>query len=267
MKPPITYYGGKQMLSKLIISLIPEHNLYCEPFFGGGAVFFAKKPSNVEVINDNNGELINFYKVLKTNFRKLNREIQTTLHSRETHLAASIILKHPSLFNKVKRAWAIWTIANQSYGSKLNGNWGYDRKESRSAKQLDTKRKTFSQEYAKRLERTEIECADALEVIKVRDSKQSFFYCDPPYIGTNQGHFRGYTKEDFENLLKLLSKIKGRFLLSSYPSDLLHKFTKQYAWHTKKIDKHISLSTNSKGGTKRKMEVLTSNYPINASDQ
>ena len=207
MKPPITYYGGKQMLSKLIIELIPEHNVYCEPFFGGGAVYFKKSPSNIEVINDTNGELINFYKVIKTKFNKLNQEIQTTLHSRESHLAARIIYKNPKLFDVVKRAWAIWTLANQSYASKLNGTWGYDKKENRSVKQLDTKRKTFTKGYAERLENTEIECMDALDVIQARDSKTTFFYIDPPYIEANQGHYKGYEKEDFEKLLKILSKI------------------------------------------------------------
>lgn len=59
MKTPISYYGGKQSLSALIIGLVPEHRIYCEPFFGGGAVFFAKQPSEVEIINDTNRELIN----------------------------------------------------------------------------------------------------------------------------------------------------------------------------------------------------------------
>ncbi|MEQ1678962.1 MAG: DNA adenine methylase, partial [Chitinophagaceae bacterium] len=63
LKTPISYYGGKQKLCSLILDLIPAHNLYCEPFVGGGAVFFGKQPSNVEVLNDTNKELINFYQV------------------------------------------------------------------------------------------------------------------------------------------------------------------------------------------------------------
>lgn len=260
MKPPITYYGGKQMLSKQIIELIPEHNVYCEPFFGGGAVFFAKPKSNIEVINDINGELINFYKVIKTKFNKLNKEIQTTLHSRESHLAARIIYKNPKLFDEVKRAWAIWTLANQSYASKLNGTWGYDKKENRAVKQLYTKRKNFTDEYAKRLENTEIECEDAIKIIKARDGKTTFFYLDPPYIETNQGHYKGYEKEDFERLLETLSKIKGKFLLSSYPNEILTRYEKQHAWQTEILEVHLSISTNSKGKTKQKKEVLAGNY-------
>lgn len=61
MKTPISYYGGKQTLAERIVSMIPAHNLYCEPFVGGAAVFFSKPQSNLEVINDTNKELINFY--------------------------------------------------------------------------------------------------------------------------------------------------------------------------------------------------------------
>jgi site-specific DNA-adenine methylase len=56
MKTPISYYGGKQKLASTILKLIPDHNLYCEPFLGGAAIFFAKEQSNVEVINDTNKE-------------------------------------------------------------------------------------------------------------------------------------------------------------------------------------------------------------------
>ena len=57
MKTPISYYGGKQSLAATILGLIPPHRLYCEPFVGGAAVFFAKEKSKVEVINDTNGEI------------------------------------------------------------------------------------------------------------------------------------------------------------------------------------------------------------------
>jgi DNA adenine methylase len=64
MKIPISYYGGKQRLAKTIAGLIPKHRIYCEPFMGGSAIFFAKPPAKVEIINDTNGELINFYKTV-----------------------------------------------------------------------------------------------------------------------------------------------------------------------------------------------------------
>jgi len=76
LKTPVSYYGGKQKLASMIVPLIPRHNLYCEPFIGGAAVFFAKRPSEIEVINDTNKELMNFYRTVKNDFVSLEREIR-----------------------------------------------------------------------------------------------------------------------------------------------------------------------------------------------
>ena len=73
VKTPVTYYGGKQKMLGYILPIIPTHILYCEPFFGGGAVFFGKPPSNVEVINDFNTEVVNFYECLKLHFNELKK--------------------------------------------------------------------------------------------------------------------------------------------------------------------------------------------------
>ena len=67
IKTPISYYGGKQNLIKHILPLIPNHVQYCEPFVGGAAVFFAKKPSQIEVINDYDNRVVNFWFVLLQN--------------------------------------------------------------------------------------------------------------------------------------------------------------------------------------------------------
>jgi DNA adenine methylase len=260
MKPPLTYYGGKQKLAERIVEMIPEHRIYCEPFFGGGAVFFAKKPSELEIINDINGELINFYKVLKNDFKGIRKEIRCTLHSREYHQAAKIVLGYPNLFTEVKRAWAIWVLANQSYGAMLGGTWRCDLTRNTTPKRLTNKKDNFTDEYSKRLEQVQIECRDALKVIKLWDNKDAFFYCDPPYFNSSMGHYKGYTEQDFENLLKTLSEIKGKFLLSSYPSELLDMYIKKYKWHSVKIE-GVPVSV-SLGKRKVKTEVLTGNYVI-----
>lgn len=121
MKTPISYYGGKQSLSSLIVGLISGHRIYCEPFFGGGAVFFAKNPSEVEVINDTNRELINFYEVVRYSFPDLEHEISLSLHSHDMHRQAEVVYTNPDMFGRMKRAWAVWMLANCSYGCKLDG--------------------------------------------------------------------------------------------------------------------------------------------------
>ncbi len=266
MKTPITYYSGKQQLADRIIPLIPEHNLYCEPFLGGGAIFFRKPKSKVEVINDVNSELVNFYRVVQQDFVSLEKEIMITLHSRDLHRKARVIYENPDMFDPIKRAWAVWVLASQSFGSMLDGSFGYDRS-GKTSQSLKRKRESFTLEYAERLQDVQIECADALRIIRSRDTKQSFFYCDPPYFQADMGHYDGYTKEDFGMLLETLSGIEGKFLLSSYPSDLLETYREKQRWKQVSITMALSMGGNVNDGKKRmKQEILTANYPIESND-
>ncbi|HSH66872.1 MAG TPA: DNA adenine methylase [Bacteroidia bacterium] len=206
--------------------------------------------------------MINFYKVIKTNFLKLARAIRSTLHSRECHHTAKVMMENPKIFNEIQRAWAVWVLCNQSFGSILGSTWRCDFKDKTSAKRISRKRNDFTKVYAERMEEVQIECRDALKVIESTDSTTTFFYCDPPYFNAHQGHYKGYTEEDFDKLLRLLSTIKGKFLLSSYPSPLLEKYAKKYKWFTKKVEMPVSISLNSEGKQKIKTEVLTGNYEI-----
>ncbi|WP_252722939.1 DNA adenine methylase [Treponema phagedenis] len=116
-------------MQKKIVSLIPEHKIYCEPFCGGAAVLFAKEPSQAEVINDTNAEIINFYQVVQEDFPALQKEIMKTLHSREMHRHAKIIYENPDMFDTVKRAWAVWVQANMSFGNSIGTGFAYEKKE------------------------------------------------------------------------------------------------------------------------------------------
>ncbi|TXI14613.1 MAG: DNA adenine methylase [Pedobacter sp.] len=262
LKTPISYYGGKQKLATKILSLIPEqHTLYAEPFLGGAAVFFSKQASKIEVLNDTNRELINFYKVVQNDFVSLEKEIRITLHSRDLHRKASVIYNNPELFNEIKRAWSVWVLSTQSFSSQLDSSFGYDRTTNTTTKKIINNRDRFTEHMAYRLQNCQIECADALYIIQSRDAAHSFFYCDPPYFNSDCGHYDGYSEQDFENLLKCLSGIKGKFLLSSYPSMLLSKYTETNGWYTWSVEKGISVNSKS-GYLKRKVEVLTANYPI-----
>jgi DNA adenine methylase len=255
MKTPITYYGGKQTLLKHILPLIPPHRLYCEPFFGGGAVFFAKPKSEVEVINDINGEVINFYKVIKSKFPELQKEIQSTLHSRELYKKAMEIYNNPKAHSDVKRAWALWTATNQGFAGMI-GSWGFGKTNSKE-KSLSNKRDAFIKEYEERLKMAQIENNNAIKVIARCNEKDAFIYCDPPYIGSDQGHYSGYTESQYKELLDSLSKLKGNFLLSSYPSKILTQYINKNGWKVKKIVKHVAVTKHT---DKMKTEVLVFNY-------
>lgn len=260
MKTPLTYYGGKQQLAQTIVSVLPAHRIYVEPFVGGGAVFFAKAPSPVEVINDINSELINFYQQVKLGFPMLEQEIRISLHSRDLHRKAQVIYANPDMFDPLKRAWAVWVLATQSYGAKLDGSFGYDRSGQTSTK-IKNRRESFTEDLAIRLQAVQMECADALRIIRSRDTVDSLFYLDPPYYNSDMGHYDGYTVEDFEGLLKCLATIDGKFLLSSYPSQILDEYRKMNSdWIS--FEKRMPLSMSAAAKPRTKVEVLTANYPI-----
>lgn len=263
LKTPISYYGGKQNLKSEIIPLFPVHKLYGEVFVGGGAIFWSKPPSEVEVINDNNRELINFYEIVQNEFVDLEKMVRISLHSRSIHNDATVIYENPHMFTRIQRAWAVWVLACQSFSSMLDGSWGYDKKKGTTSQKITNKREAFTVDYAVRLQNVQIECTDALRIIRSRDFEEAFFYCDPPYYNSDCGHYDGYTIEDFEMLLKTLSGIKGKFLLSSYPSEVLTKYTNAFNWSTKKIEQSVSVANNNSGKPqKKKIEVLTANYDL-----
>jgi DNA adenine methylase len=261
LRTPISYYGGKQKLAATIVKQLPAHKLYCEPFIGGAAVLFAKPQSLVEVINDTNAELINFYKVCKNRFHELQSLVRVTLHSRELHDDAWIIYNKPQLFDEVRRAWAVWVLSTQSFSAALDGSWGFDKSDNTTSTKINNKKEQFTEDLAIRLQTVQVECADALYIIKSRDTADSLFYCDPPYFNSNCGHYDGYSKEDFEQLLKTLNEIKGKFLLSSYPSDMLKQYVKTNGWQQWSTESGVSVNTKS-GYQKRKVEVLTANYKL-----
>lgn len=260
-KTPITYYGGKQKMVPFIIPRIQPHNSYIEPFAGGAAVFFAKEPSRIEVLNDTNKVLMNFYRVAHKNFAALEQEVKLTLHSRDLHRKAWVIYNNPDMFDEVKRAWALWVLSSQSFSAKLNGAWGYDKDKNKCVIIVNGKKERFTDALVKRLQNVQIECTDALYIIESRDRKDAFFYIDPPYIDTDCGHYDGYSLQDYENLLKALTKVKGKFLLSSFPTPVLQEYAKRYKWNMFSIEQNTTVNTKS-GYLKRKTEVLTANYKI-----
>lgn len=263
MRTPISYYGGKQKLAPVILPMIEaiKHTLYCEPFCGGAAIFFSKKQSEIEVLNDTNKELINFYQVLQNRFVELEKMVSVTLHSRWLHRDATVVYESPHLFDEVKRAWAVWVLSTQSFSAMLDGSWGYDKCAQTTTKKITNKRNEFTEQYAIRLQNVQLESADALYVIKSRDTANTLFYCDPPYYNSDCGHYDGYSIDDFEGLLKALSEIKGKFILSSYPSDILKQYKSSFKWYSQCFEQGVSVNAKA-GYNKKKWEMVTTNFKL-----
>lgn len=260
-KTPLVYYGGKQRISYWICKMIPKHRIYCEPFFGGGAVFFTKTPSFLEVINDKNECLVNFYLQIQNNFEKLAAEIKTTLHSESMYLRARQIYNGNIKVDDIEKAVATWIVFTQSRLASAKAGWKYDNGTDGSHYGIIElhNRKNFCPWLQKRLSKVQISCRDALQVIRNRDTADTFFYLDPPYPETNQGHYAGYTFDDLENLLRLLQSIKGKFALSNYPSPLIDRYVQLMGWHiyTMKLKKDSTMASKKEA---QKIEILVTNY-------
>lgn len=260
-KTPISYYGGKQNMLKHILPLISKHIIYTEAFFGGGAVFFAKSPSDSEIINDVNAMVVNFYETMQTDFENLKAKIEATPFSRASYKVALTIYKMPHLFSKLQQAWAFYIGANMGFSCQI-GAWGYD-KYGKQVKKLLNKKISFNDDIYNRLKHVQIEHNDACKVIASRDAEDAFHYIDPPYFNSCQSFYSGYTEADFEKLLQTLEGIKGKFLLSSYPSDILDRYILKNEWHTKSFNKSLSATKGVAGKPRgRKIEVLTANYSL-----
>ena len=265
MRTPITYYGGKQRMGATIVSMFPKHKIYCEPFFGGGAVFFMKPKVGLEVINDHNNMLINFYQVTQNQFDELETMIKQTLHSETMYRYAKDIWNGRCDADSIMKAWAVWLITNGSFAGSMHGGWKWCNGSSGSHTGvfLKNKRSEFAESLHERLQTVQISCRDALRVIKERDSKDTLFYLDPPYPGCVQQHYSGYTHKDLFQLLELLTTIKGSFILSNYWCQTLKYFILKNKWNYKTLE--VSLKVNHLGkGQKihKRHEILVYNFTI-----
>ncbi len=268
MRTPITYYGGKQRLAPEIISMMPQHKLYVEPFFGGGAVFFKKEKSKIKVINDHDNNLINFYSCVQNNFEELQQLVKNTLHSETMYRYAKDIWNNRVESNEIEKAWSIWLITNGSYAGSMHGGWKWCNGTTggHSGTFIKNKREEFTTSLYDRLVSVQISCRDALQVIIDRDTEDTFFYLDPPYPGCVQQHYSGYTLEHLESLLKILETIKGKFILSNYWSELLSDYIKNNNWNFREIEVDLRITNLGRGQRKKetqyRTEVLVFNYDM-----
>ena len=227
-------------------------------------MFFAKSKerSKVEVINDTNEMLITFYRTCQENFEELQEMIRSTLHSEAQFNRARDIYRGRKEGTAVEKAWALWVLANEGHAGSLYGGWKYCNGHHGTpfGRVFWKKREEFNEALYNRLCEVQISCRDALKVISNRDTPETFFYLDPPYVGRCQGHYYGYIDKDLENLLQILSGIKGRFILSGYWNSILNEAVERNKWFFKEVavTVHPSANTQARPDT----EVLIYNYPL-----
>jgi len=235
MKGLIGYYGGKQRLASKIVSYINHlpHTVYIEPFCGGSAVLFAKPKRLVtnnnhyrEVINDTSDILISLYRCAIECPDELALKLAATLYSQSDNARAKVICKNPKKYSQLTIAWAYFVNINSSFANQLNSGWGTGIKSENHARTWQN-RITSLKKKLDRLQSVYVSCEDAVVCLYRWDTPQSLFYCDPPYPGTDQGHYQGYTTDDWISLCDKLDYMQGSYILSGYSQEYEPKSAQQ----------------------------------------
>jgi len=261
MTPPLKWHGGKHYLATKIVSLFPPRDTYThfvEPFFGGGAVLLAHDPAGKsEVVNDLNGELTNFWRVLREPilFKRFCRFVEATPFSEQLWREAK-----QSIQASQEDAWAaacFFIRCRQSRAGTFKDFATLSRRRTRRGMNEQAAAWLSAIEglpaVHARLKRVVILNRGALTVIPQQDGPETVFYCDPPYLHETRATRDAYQQYEMDAaehdaLLVTLAAIKGRFLLSGYRSQLYDDAAAQHGW--RRVD--FDLPNNAAGGAKKR---------------
>jgi DNA adenine methylase len=252
MTGPLSYIGGKRRIAKQLISLIPPHTTYVEPFAGGAQVFFHKPRSKVEVLNDLDEEIINFLRVCQRHPAELTRILRWQPASRrlfEWHARQS-----PDVLTDVERAAQFFYSQKNTWGGKRvqrNFHFSVAKPPSYSPHRLPK----HLAEVAERLDGVQLESASYEKIFRRYDRQATFFYCDPPYVDAHL-YQHNFSDAEFERLADLLRGLKGRFLLS------LNDCPKARTWFAEFHRSAISFPYTTPRHPRRFDELLFANYPL-----
>lgn len=253
--PLIRYHGGKFRIADWIISQFPSHRTYVEPFGGGASVLLSKPPSRVEVYNDLDCDVVNFFEVLRD--KQLSQElahlIELTPYSRIEFLNA-----RTETSCKVEQARRLVIRAQMGFGSAgaTKGNTGFRLDTGRGGSDIVTiwqRQPEVIIQAAKRLKRVLIENRDALKVIEDHDREDTLFFIDPPYVlDTRNMGGKAYrhemSNENHEKLIESLKLCKGMVIVCGYE----HPIYESLKW--KKIKKTVAAA--GQAGSVMREEVL-----------
>lgn len=230
-RPALRYHGGKWKLAPWIISRFPAHRVYVEAFGGGGSVLLRKQRCYREVYNDIDGQVVNLFKVIRDEPKRLQRALEWTPFSRAEYYTAFEVSEDPieQARRTVVRSFMGFSNSNATKtGFRSVG--GGNREVSRDWVNLPPN----IMAVAERMQGVSIECKPAIEVKQQHDSADTLHYDDPPYVhATRETAGNGYrfemTDEQHEELVAVNSTLKGMVIVSGYHSDLYDRI---YAdWH------------------------------------
>lgn len=262
MNSPFAWPGGKQLLKKRLLTLIPEHDAYVEPFCGSAKLLFAKEPSRWEVVNDLNGDVVNFFRVVRHRASELAERLE---HECVAAQRFKQLRKCQRRGDEIDQALRFIYLAWWSFGAK-GDNFATFRPQSGSRpkavkRPLSVVRELLTKTAA-RLGDVLIDHRDFAECLERYDTPSTFFYCDPPYVEFGKiGRYASMPKEKHELLLDRLASIKGKFLLSYDDHDLVRELVRKHKLNSKRVPVSYTLNGSR---AKHVHELLVSNYDFSA---
>ena len=251
MKGLLPYIGGKNRIANKIIEMFPTHATYVELFLGGGQVFFHKQPSEVEILNDLDGEIVNFFRVCQSHHEELLRYLKYVLVSREWFRLFEA--QNPNTLTDVQRAVRFFYLQKNAFGGlivKRSYHYCIARPSNYNPETLPE----LLENTHRRLARVQIEHLPYEEVLKRYDRPQTLFYLDPPYFKRKFYKFN-FSEADFIKLEERLRNVRGKFVLSLNDTPevrkIFHRFTIREIELTYTAQKNVG---------KRYPELLIMNY-------
>jgi DNA adenine methylase len=266
------WYGGKFSHLDWLLPLLPDAYHFCEPFGGSAAVLINRAPSPIETYNDIDGEVVNFFRVLRDQKEELLQAIGLTPFSREELRIA--VEKNVNGLSDLERARRFFVRARQVRTglaqTASEGRWAHCRLTSRAGMAGAVSRWLGSveglSEIAQRLLRVQIENAPALEVIARYDSSDTLFYCDPPYVHESRSDTNAYAYEMTDKahieLADVLHRVKGKVAISGYASPLMDNLYGDWTAFEAPTKKAHSTNTRPDNVKQERREVLWANYSL-----
>src|SRR3984893_14789653 len=207
---PLPYIGGKNRLATKNISILPEHLTYVEAFAGGAQVLFHKPPSNVEVLNDLDFDIVNFFRVCQWHYEELVRYLRYCLISRKLHELH--LVTNPAMLTDIQRAGRFFYLQKNSFGGlilKQKFHYGVTQPSNYNPERIPE----IIEHAHRRLQRVQIESLPYELVMQKYDRPTTVFYLDPPYW-QRRLYRHNFAGQDFVTLERRLHGIKGKFLMS-----------------------------------------------------
>lgn len=208
--PMVPWVGGKRRLAPQILPLLPAHSCYVEPFAGAAALFFAKEPVKVEVLNDVNGDLVSLYRVVQHHLDEFVRQFRWSLASRQVY--AWLQETRPETLTDIQRAARFFYLQKLGFGGKVDGQTFGTATTAPARLNLLRLEEDLSAVHL-RLHQVTIEHLDWAACIERYDRPHTLFYMDPPYYGTT-GYGVDFGLEQYDRMAELLRSMKGKAAVS-----------------------------------------------------